>query len=186
MDINQLDNETTQKMSKIIDGLTREFQNIRTGRANPNILDHIMIDYYGTPTPVNQAGSVTVPEPQLITIVPWEKKLLSEIEKALLKADIGITPQNDGNSIRLPIPPLNEERRKEMVKKTKKVAEDFKTTVRNTRRDFLTKLKESGKNKELSEDDVTRQSDELQKKTNNYIAKIDDMMVEKEKELMEI
>ncbi|KAK3596091.1 hypothetical protein CHS0354_027361 [Potamilus streckersoni] len=152
-------------MDKTLESLHNDFAVIRTGRANPKILDNVRVDYYGTSTPINQVANINVPEPQMITVVPWEKKMLTEIEKAIMRADLGITPVNDGNSVRLPFPPLNEERRKEMVKKIKKIAEDFRTVIRNIRRDTNTHLKEMEKNKILSEDELKRQTDNIQKIT---------------------
>ena len=141
--------ELERKMDKAIDVLEKEFQKVRTGRANPAILDSIQVDYYGTPTQLNQVGNISVPDPQLIVITPWEKKMLSDIEKAIQKSDLGLTPQNDGNIIRLPIPPLTEDRRKDLVKQIKKLGENAKIPIRNVRREGNETFKKMEKNKEL-------------------------------------
>ena len=182
----QLFNDLERKMKNAIEVLKKEFQKVRTGRANPAILDNVMVDYYGTPTPVNQVGNVSVPDPQMITISPWEKKMLSEIEKAIQKADLGLTPQNDGNIIRLPIPPLTEERRKEMVKQIKKIGENAKIPIRNVRREGNDLLKKMEKDKEISQDDQKQQMDKVQELTDKYVKSVDELMGEKEKELMEV
>lgn len=175
-----------RKMKTAIEVLKKDFQKVRTGRANPAILDNVMVDYYGTPTPINQVGNVSVPDPQMITISPWEKKMLSEIEKAIQKADLGLTPQNDGNIIRLPIPPLTEERRKEMVKQIKKFGENAKIPIRNVRREGNDQLKKMEKNKEISQDDLKHQMDKVQKLTDDNIKVVDKLMADKEKELMAV
>ncbi len=182
----QLFNDLERKMKNAIEVLKKEFQKVRTGRANPAILDNVMVDYYGTPTPINQVGNVSVPDPQMITISPWEKKMLSEIEKAIQKADLGLTPQNDGNIIRLPIPPLTEERRKEMVKQIKKIGENAKIPIRNVRREGNDLLKKMEKDKEISQDDQKQQMDKVQELTDRYVKNVDELMGEKEKELMEV
>ncbi|MBU3917803.1 ribosome recycling factor [bacterium] len=184
--MDELFNETDRKMSKAIDSLKKEFQRVRTGRANPAILDNISVDYYGTPTPLSQVGNISVPDPQLITISPWEKKMLAEIEKAIQRADMGITPQNDGNIIRLPIPPLNEDRRKEMVKQIKKMGENAKIPIRNIRREGNEKLKKMEKSKEISKDDQKHYEKKIQDVTDKYIKTVDELMDEKETELMEV
>lgn len=182
----QLFNDLERKMKNAIEVLKKEFQKVRTGRANPAILDNVMVDYYGTPTPINQVGNVSVPDPQMITISPWEKKMLSEIEKAIQKADLGLTPQNDGNIIRLPIPPLTEERRKEMVKQIKKIGENAKIPIRNVRREGNDLLKKMEKDKDISQDDQKQQMDKVQELTDRYVKNVDELMGEKEKELMEV
>ena len=182
----QLLKETGKKMNGAIEALKNDFQRVRTGRANPTILDGVKVDYYGTMTPLNQVGNLTVPDPQLIVIAPWEKSLLPEIEKAILKADLGMTPQNDGNTIRLPIPPLTEERRKELVKQIKQMGEKLKLSIRNVRRDANDKLKQMEKNKEISQDDEKSTLTKIQKITDDFTQKIDLMIKDKEKELMSI
>ena len=184
--MDKLFSELQNKMKNAVEVLKKEFQKVRTGRANPAILDNIMVDYYGTPTPINQVGNVSVPDPQMITISPWEKKMLGEIEKALQKANLGLTPQNDGNIIRLPIPPLTEERRKEMVKQIKKIGENAKIPIRNVRRDGNDQLKKMEKNKEISQDEQKQQLEKVQELTDKYIKIVDDLMAGKEKELMSV
>lgn len=176
----------SKKMDKAIDVLQNDFKKVRTGRANPSMLDGINVDYYGTPTGIAQVGNISVPEPQMMLITPWEKSLLGEIEKAIMKADIGITPQNDGNVVRLPIPPLTEERRKEMVKQIKKFGEDAKISIRNVRRDGNDKLKKMEKDKEISQDDVKTGATKVQDVTDSHVKQIDQLIVEKEKELMQV
>ena len=176
----------SKKMDKAIVVLQNDFKKVRTGRANPSMLDGINVDYYGTPTGIAQVGNISVPEPQMMLITPWEKSLLGEIEKAIMKADIGITPQNDGNVVRLPIPPLTEERRKEMVKQIKKFGEDAKVSIRNVRRDGNDKLKKMEKEKEISEDDVKTGTTKVQNVTDSHVKEIDKLIVEKEKELMQV
>lgn len=174
------------KMEKSIDALNAEFATVRAGRANPAILNKITVDYYGTPTPVNQIASVSVPEPKSIVIQPWDASILGEIEKAILKSDIGINPANDGKIIRLSIPPLTEERRKALVKDIHKTAENGKVAVRNIRRDFMDKLKAMKKNSEITEDEQKDGEDQLQKITDKYIKIIDTALKEKEQEIMTV
>ena len=149
-------NKTRVGMEKSIDALKKDFTRIRTGRASTSLLDDIRVDYYGTPTPLSQVGTLVVPEPRLITIQPWEKKLIPEIEKAILKSDLGVNPVSDGNLIRIDIPPLTEERRKDMVKQLKRLGEEAKIAIRNVRRDANESLKKLEKEKEISEDDLKR------------------------------
>lgn len=175
-----------EKMEKVIDNLEENYSEVRAGRANPAILNKVMVEYYGAPTPINQVASVSVPEARLITIQPWDRSLLSPIEKAIEKADIGIHPMNDGNIIRLAFPELTEERRKELVKDIKKMAEEAKVAVRNVRRDEMDKAKEQLKNKELSEDEERGLEDKIQKETDKYVAKIDEISDKKEKEIMSV
>ncbi|MBT6610625.1 MAG: ribosome recycling factor, partial [Deltaproteobacteria bacterium] len=172
--------ELERKMDKAIDVLEKEFQKVRTGRANPAILDSIQVDYYGTPTQLNQVGNISVPDPQLIVITPWEKKMLSDIEKAIQKSDLGLTPQNDGNIIRLPIPPLTEDRRKDLVKQIKKLGENAKIPIRNVRREGNETFKKMEKNKEISQDDQKQNMAKVQTLTDDHIKLVDDMMVIKE------
>ncbi len=178
--------ELERKMDKAIDVLKIEFQKVRTGRANPAILDNIQVDYYGTPTPLNQVGNISVPDPQLIVITPWEKKILGDVEKAIQKSNLGLTPQNDGNIIRLPIPPLTEERRKDLVKQIKKLGENAKIPIRNVRREGNDILKKKEKNKEISQDEQKQFITKIQTLTDDHIKVVDDLMDAKEKELMEV
>ena len=174
-----------EKMTKAIENLEADFAAIRAGRANPHVLDKLRVDYYGTPTPIQQVGNVTVPEARIIQIAPWEKSLLKDIEKAILTSDIGINPTNDGNVIRLVFPELTEDRRKELVKDIKKKSEDAKVAVRNIRRDGNDSFKKLGKG-EVSEDEIKSLEDELQKITDKYIKDIDVLVEAKTKELMTV
>ncbi|MGX9133694.1 ribosome recycling factor [Rummeliibacillus sp. JY-2-4R] len=175
-----------EKMTKSIQSFTRSLATIRAGRANASLLDHVSVDYYGAPTPINQLAGVSVPEARLLVIQPYDKTILGDIEKALLKSDIGITPTNDGNVIRLTIPALTEERRKELVKQVKKEAEEAKVIVRNVRRDANDDLKKSEKAGEITEDDLRGFSDDIQKLTDANIVKIDQIAKEKENEIMSV
>jgi len=173
-------------MQGAIDALKKEFAGIRTGRASMALLDGIVIDYYGTPTPVQQLASLTIPESRQIAIQPWEQKLIPEIEKAIMKSDLGLTPMNDGKTIRINIPILTEERRKQLVKLVKKRAEESKIAVRNIRRDSNEELKKLEKGEHISEDEVKKEHDEIQKITDSFIKKIDELAEHKEKEIMEV
>ena len=175
-----------EKMEKIIDSLLVNFSEIRAGRANPAILNKVTVDYYGTPTPINQVASVSVPEARQIVIQPWDKTLLSQIEKAISKADIGINPMNDGQLIRLIFPELTEERRKEIVKDIKKMSEEAKIAVRNVRRDEMDEVKNELKNKAISEDEEKTKEDKIQKVTDNYVSKIDELTEKKSTEIMSV
>ena len=174
-----------EKMTKSYDSMQREFISIRAGRANPHVLDKIRVDYYGTPTPLQQVGNISVPEPRMLQIQPWEKSLLKAIEKAILTSDIGINPTNDGSIIRLVFPELTEERRKELVKDVKKKGEAAKVAVRNIRRDGNEAFKKLSKG-EISEDEGKELSDKLQKMTDKYIKDIDKLMEEKSKEILTV
>jgi ribosome recycling factor len=174
-----------EKMTKAVEHLEADFAAIRAGRANPHVLDKLRVDYYGTPTPIQQVGNVTVPEARIIQIAPWEKSLLKDIEKAILTSDIGINPTNDGNVIRLVFPELTEDRRKELVKDVKKKSEDAKVAVRNVRRDGNDAFKKLGKG-EVSEDEIKSLEDELQKITDKYVKDIDVLVEAKTKELMTV
>ena len=185
-DLTDLKSKTKAGMDKAIESLRRDLSRVRTGRASLAILDDVRVDYYGTPTPLNQVGSLAVPEPRLITIQTWEKKLIPEIERAIQKADLGINPTNDGIVIRLAFPALTEERRKEMVKQVRKMGEEGKIAVRNARRDANEALKKLLKDKAVSEDDEKRGEKEIQDLTDDYVARIDKVIADKEKELMEI
>ncbi len=174
-----------EKMKKALDFLEGDYAGIRAGRANPHVLDKIRVDYYGTPTPIQQVGNVTVPEARIIQIAPWEKTMIREIEKAIMTSDLGINPSNDGSVIRLVFPELTEERRKELAKDVKKKAEDAKVAVRNIRRDGNDAFKKLAKT-EISEDEIKQLEDELQKLTDKYVKDIDGMMDVKTKEVMTV
>lgn len=175
-----------EKMKKTIEHLKSEFQTLKAGRATSAILDNVKVKYYGADVPVNQVASISIPETRLIVITPWEKGILPELEKALLKADIGITPQNDGRVIRLPVPQLTEERRKDIIKAAKKIAEEHKIILRNERRDVAEILKKDFGEKKISEDEKFKSHDELQKLTDTYVKKVDEVLLHKEKEIMEV
>ncbi len=175
-----------EKMGKSIASLEKEYAAVRAGRANPGILDKLSIDYYGAPTPVTQMASVSVVEARSLLIQPWDASILKLIEKAILVSDIGITPINDGKSVRLNFPPLTEERRKELVKDVKRMAEDAKVAIRSIRRDAIEKIKGMKKNSELTEDDVKKGEGDVQKLTDKYSKSIDDLAAAKEKEILEI
>ena len=179
-------NSTTEKMEKTLGSLQSEYASIRAGRASAAVLDRISVDYYGTPTPINQLATVSVAEARILNIQPWDKSVLSAIEKAIQTSDIGINPTNDGSIIRLVFPPLTEDRRKEIVKDIKKKAEDAKVAIRSIRRDNIDKLKKMQKNSEITEDDLSNGEDKIQKITDDFIKKIDDKSKDKEKEVMEI
>lgn len=173
------------KMVKALDFLASEFAGIRAGRANPHVLDKIRVDYYGTSTPIQQVGNVTVPEPRMIQIAPWEKSLIKEIEKAIMTSDVGITPSNDGAVIRLVFPELTEERRKDLVKDVKKKGEEGKVAIRNIRRDGNDAFKKLAKT-EVSEDEIKQLEDELQKLTDKFVKEVDKLVDEKSKEILTV
>jgi len=175
-----------EKMDKAINFYHNDINSIRAGRANPAVLDKIKVEYYGTPTPLAQIGTIAVPEPQMITIQPWDSSILGEIEKAINKSDIGINPQNDGKLIRLNFPPLTEERRKEIAKTIHKKSEDAKVNIRNIRREAMDFLKKELKNKTMTEDDVKSAEDDAQKLTDKKIAEIETITSKKEKEILEV
>lgn len=174
-----------EKMKKAYDFLVTDLGTIRAGRANPHVLDRIRVDYYGTPTPLQQVGNISVPEPRMLQIAPWDKSLIKDIEKAIMMSDVGITPSNDGVVIRLVFPELTEERRKDLVKDIKKRGEDNKVAVRNARRDGMDALKKLAKS-EVSEDEIKELEDKLQKLTDKYIKDIDVLVEEKSKEIMTV
>lgn len=178
--------ELSGKLEKTIEAFKRDLSRIRTGRANLAILEPIRVSYYGSMTPLNQIASISVQDARLIVIKPWDKSIMGEIEKAINISEIGLTPQNDGELVRLPIPALTEERRKELVKQTKKLAENARIASRNQRRDSNDFLKELEKSSEISEDEKKRGLDRVQKETDRAIAKIDEVLIAKEKEIMEI
>ena len=171
-------------MSKSISVLEENFAEVRAGRANPAILNKITVDYYGTPTPINQVAGISVPEARLIVIQPWDVSILKEIEKEILKADIGINPNNDGKVIRLAFPELNEERRKEIAKDIRKMAEDAKVAIRSIRRDAMDEAKAMQKNSEMTEDELKSAEDQIQKLTDKFVGEIDEMLERKEGEVM--
>ncbi|WP_438317685.1 ribosome recycling factor [Sporosarcina sp. FA9] len=183
---NALLKEATDKMERAISAYSRELANIRAGRANASMLDRITVDYYGTPTPINQMAGISVPEARLLVIQPYDKSILGDIEKAIMKSDIGIQPSNDGTIIRLSVPALTEDRRKDLVKLVKKEAEEAKVAIRNVRRDANDEAKKLEKSGELTEDGLHRSGEDVQKLTDSYIKKIDDMANDKEIEIMEI
>ena len=174
-----------EKMKKAYDFLLTDLGAIRAGRANPHVLDRIKVDYYGTPTPIQQVGNITVPDPRMIQIAPWEKSLIKEIEKAIMMSDVGITPSNDGAVIRLVFPELTEERRIELVKDIKKKGEDNKVAIRNARRDGMDAFKKLAKT-EVSEDEIKELEDELQKLTDKYTKDVDKLVEDKSKEIMTV
>jgi len=177
--------DAKHRMQKTVEDLTREMASIRTGRASVNLLDHVVVDYYGTPTPINQVATLHVPEPALITVQPWDPSQIHAIEKAILASDLGITPSNDGRLIRIPIPPLTQERRQALAKHVGKVAEEHRTAVRQVRREANDRLKKSLKDKEISEDDERHALTETQKITDSFIERIDGLVKQKEKEILE-
>ncbi|MCX7770613.1 MAG: ribosome recycling factor [Proteobacteria bacterium] len=178
--------ETRQKMEKTVEHLKKELGKVRSGRASASLLDDIRVDYYGSQMPITQLATISIPEPRLILIQPWDASSISAIEKAIMKSEIGITPTNDGKVIRLAVPQLTEERRKELIKIAKKICEESKVAIRNERRDAIEKVKTEEKNKSISEDDSKRLQKEIQELTDNYIKKIDEIMALKEKEILVI
>lgn len=185
MDIKLIYQDMENHMHKTIETLRGDLASIRTGRASTALVDGIMVDYYGTPTPLKQIASISIPEPRQIVIQVWDKTAIAEIEKAINKSDIGINPVVDGQNIRLNLPPLTEERRRDLVKHVKKMSEDFKVAIRNIRRDANDKIKHAEKDHELSEDDSKRDQEKIQKITDSSISKIDQLLQIKEKEIME-
>ena len=186
MDVQTQTAEHEEKMNKCIEALKRDLASIRTGRASTSLLDRVSVDYYGTPTPVNQVANVSAPEPRLITIAPWDRSMLKEIEKAILKSDLGLNPNNDGTIIRLEIPQLTEERRKDLSKMVSKHAEEAKVVIRNIRRDANDTLKKMEKKKEITEDENKETQTKIQKMTDQKIKDIDALKDKKTKEVMEV
>ncbi len=184
--IDEILSEARTAMNKAVKSLKREMAKVRTGRASISLLDDVKVDYYGVPTPLNQVATLSVPEARLITVQPWEKNLIPDIEKAIFKADLGLTPSSDGQLIRLPVPALTEERRREMVKIIKRMAEDAKISVRNARRDANETLKMLEKEKEITEDDLKRSEKDVQQLTDEFVGTIDSVVQAKEQEVMEI
>lgn len=184
--VDELLEDLKSRMEKVITHLRREYDRVRTGRASLSLLDGIRVDYYGTPTPLNQVATLSIPEARLIVIQPWDKGVLGEIERAVQKSELGLTPMNDGKVIRIAIPPLTEERRKELGKLVRKMAEERKVDLRNQRRDANETLRDLKKEKEITEDDLFRFQEEVQQVTDRYVKKVDEVLEEKEKEIMEI
>lgn len=186
MELNELVTQQEIRMDKTIDAMKHEFASIRTGRASTSLLDKVMVDYYGTPTPVNQVANVSAPEPRMIIIAPWDKSMIGAIEKAILQSDLGLNPNNDGSQIRLAIPQLTEERRKEIVKVVHKKAEDAKVAIRNIRRDANDAIKKEEKLKTITEDVAKEGQDRIQKLTDAKIKMIDELKNVKEKDVLEV
>ena len=184
--IDEIFEDLKDRMGKSIESLKREYSRLRTGRASISLLDGIRVSYYDTLTPLNQMASLAVPEPRLIVIQPWDKTAIEDIEKAILKSELGLTPINDGKVIRISIPPLTEERRKELVKVARKMSEENKVAIRNIRRDANEMLKDLKKEKEITEDDLYRSQEEVQKATDQFISQVDELCTAKEKEILEI
>jgi ribosome recycling factor len=184
--VREICDNAKQRMEKALTDLQHAMATIRTGRASVNLLDNVRVDYYGTPTPVNQVANLHVPEPGMITVQPWDASLIAAIEKAIRIADLGVNPSNDGKLIRIPIPPLNEERRKDLAKKLHGVAEDHRVSIRNIRRDANDHIKRLAKDKKIAEDEDRRGHDETQKLTDGYMLKLDQLAKAKEKEILEI
>lgn len=178
--------ELQKEMEKSVTAFRKDLSKLRTGRASTALLEGIMADYYGSPTPLNQLAGLTAPEPRLLVVQPYDKGAIGNIEKAILKSDLGLTPNNDGKLIRIPIPELTEERRKELVKHVKKIAEEFRVSIRNHRRLAIEKLKETAKKKEITEDDLKHSQDRVQKITDDFIGRIDKVLKTKEDEIMEV
>ena len=178
--------EGQTRMGKAIDALRRELNSVRTGRATPSLIENLSVEYYGTPTPLSQLATITAPEARSLTVQPWDKQALREIEKSIQKSELGLNPSNDGSIIRIPIPPLSQERRREMVKVLKQKAENGKLAVRNIRRDAIEQLRSMEKSKDLSQDENRRAQDTLQKYTDQHIANIDQISSSKESEIMQV
>ncbi len=178
--------KATERMNATISALKKDLSSIRTGRASLSLLDGITVDYYGSPVPISQVATLGIPDSKQIVIQPWEQKLISAVEKAILKSDLGLTPMNDGKIIRITIPALTEERRKQLAKVVRKKAEETRIAIRNIRRDINEELKKSEKDKQLSEDDAKRLQGEIQKITDSFINKVEEVIINKEKEIMEV
>lgn len=178
--------EGQTRMDKAIDALKRELNSVRTGRATPSLIENLSVEYYGTPTPLSQLATITAPEARSLTVQPWDKQALRDIEKSIQKSELGLNPSNDGSIIRIPVPPLSQERRREMVKVLKQKAESGKLAVRNIRRDAIEQLRSMEKSKDLSQDENRRAQDTLQKYTDQHIANIDQLSSSKESEIMQV
>ena len=179
-------NTAKEKMKKSCEVYERDMMSLRAGRANPQLLDRIMVDYYGTPTPINQIGNISSPEPRLLVIAPWEAKMIPQVEKAIQKSDLGLNPSNDGKLIRLVFPELNEERRKDLTKVASKGAEETKVAIRSIRRDAIEQIKKLKKNSEITEDDQRDAEEDMQKLTDKEDKEVDEIYAKKEKEIMEV
>jgi ribosome recycling factor len=184
--VNQVKSQAESKMEKAIQVLKKDLLTIRAGRANPALLDKVTVEYYGTEMPINQMANISTPDPRTLAIQPWDKSALGEIERAILKSDLGLTPTNDGSVIRITIPPLTEERRNELVKVARKMGEEAKVAIRNVRRDANDEIKKLEKNGEIPEDTARRGQEEIQKLTDRFIKEVDQVVAAKEKEMMEI
>lgn len=184
--LQELRKKTSDRMTAALETLKKEFGSVRTGRASLALLDGLTLDYYGTPTPLQQLASMSIPESRQIAIQPWEQRIIPEIEKAILKSDLGLTPMNDGKTIRINIPILTEERRKQLVKVVRKRAEEAKVAIRNIRRDSNEELKKLEKDQHISEDEIKKEHDEIQKVTDGFIKRVDEVLGHKEKEIMEV
>lgn len=184
--INEMKQDSEKRMKKTIEALQTDMSKVRTGRANAGLLDHVHVDYYGTLTPLSQVANVSISDSRTILVTPWEKSMVAAIEKAILTADLGLNPATTGAAIRVPMPPLTEERRKELIKVVRGEGEQAKVSIRNIRRDANNQLKDLVKDKTISEDDERRAAEVIQKLTDKYIAEVDAVLVEKEKDLMEI
>jgi ribosome recycling factor len=178
--------DTSARMERSIEAFRKELGKVRTGRASFSLLDGVKVDYYGTPTPLQQVGTLSVPESRLITVTPWDTKMIGPIEKAIQGSGLGLNPSSDGKTVRIPIPPLTEERRKELAKVVRKMAEDARVAVRNVRREAIEKLKDREKKKEISEDVVKRGQERVQKETDAHVKKIDEILKSKEQEILEV
>jgi len=184
--VNEVYAEVKDRMKKIAEALERDYKRIRTGRASVSILDGIRVDYYGSPMPLSQVASLSVPDPRTILIQPWDASIVSDVEKAILKSELGLTPSSDGKAVRISIPPLTEERRRELVKVAKKMAEEAKVSARTVRHDAIEMVKDLKKDKLISEDEQFKAQDEIQKITDDFIKKIDGLCAAKEKEILEV
>lgn len=184
--INDVMADAKSRMQKAIEAVRHEFAALRTGRASPTLLEQIRVDYYGVPTPVTQVATVTVPEPRLLVIAPWEKKMVKDIERAILKSELGLVPSSDGTHVRVPIPPLTQERRKELAKVAHKHAEEGRVAIRNVRREAKEMIEDLEEEGDVSEDESKRGLDELQKLTDKFIAEVDALLAAKEKEILEV
>ncbi|MCE2404886.1 MAG: ribosome recycling factor [Dehalococcoidia bacterium] len=178
--------DASSRMTKAVDALQRDLASLRTGRATPALLENVSVDYYGVPTPLGQLATISVPEARLITIQPWDRQSLREIEKSLLKSDLGFNPSNDGTIIRVPVPPLSQERRRDLVRVLKKKVEDGKVAVRNVRRDAMERQRSMERNKVISQDETRRAQDQLQKATDAHVRQMDRVLETKEAEIMEV
>jgi len=184
--VEELFKDTSGKMARSLEAFRKELGKVRTGRASFSLLDGIKVDYYGTQTPLQQVGTLSVPESRLITITPWDAKMVGPIERAIQSGGLGLNPSNDGKVVRIPIPPLTEERRKDLVKVVRKMAEDARIAIRNIRREGIERIKEKEKNKEISEDLMKRWQDKVQKETDSFVKRIDEILKAKEQEILEV